>query len=107
MLRKSRSPVRRALPRLLLILLAALFLSGTLTAWAQRGEEGRTRAFELTASNLEELERQQVTGVIDEPEITARAAVLMEAATGGPPAPHGLHHQDHDRRGHPGERFPG
>ncbi len=82
MLRKSRSPVRRALPRLLLILLAALFLSGTLTAWAQRGEEGRTRAFELTASNLEELERQQVTGVIDEPEITARAAVLMEAETG-------------------------
>ncbi|MDI6874639.1 serine hydrolase [Candidatus Solincola sp.] len=70
------------LPRVLLLLLAILLVAGATTAWVGRGEEGRARVFELPASNLEDLREQYVPGGISEPDIPARAAVLMEAESG-------------------------
>lgn len=74
--------MRLALPRVLTLLFAVLFLAGALTAWAGKGESGEARAFQIPASNLEKLCGQQISGMITEPDIPAKAAILMEAESG-------------------------
>ncbi len=81
-LRRSRNTSRIVLSRVLALLFAVLFLAGSLTAWAGRGRSGETRTFQLPASNLDDLRGQQTSGVVREPEIPAKAAILMDAESG-------------------------
>jgi D-alanyl-D-alanine carboxypeptidase len=82
MLKSYRSPERRFLPWLLLLILSVLVVGGSINAWAERGQGGRSRTFELPASNLEELSQQVVSEPINEPEIPAKAGILIEAGSG-------------------------
>ncbi|MGQ9535948.1 MAG: D-alanyl-D-alanine carboxypeptidase family protein [Actinomycetota bacterium] len=81
-LRNAQNPARRVFSRLLPLIIAALFIASALTAWAGRGGEG-IRNFEIPASNLEDLYALSLpASSVVEPEIPARAGILVEATTG-------------------------